>query len=99
AMPLESGCRALQFARECHQFADLGLSGGDLAGNQLAQLILDWSTLSAVPRCGQAGDLLQGATELLGTSDERQPLQRSPVVRSVAGRCPRRFGQQPDLFV
>jgi len=64
----ERGRCLLKFGSERDKFADLVLRGSDLARHELAELILDWSALTAVPGRGQAGDLIQTAAELLGAS-------------------------------
>jgi hypothetical protein len=65
-MPFERCGRLLQFGRERDQFGDLVVGGGDLARDELAGPVLDRSALTAVPRCGQAGDLVETAAELFG---------------------------------
>ena len=82
---LERRGGVLEFAGERREFDDLILSRGDLARNELAQLLLDRTALAAVPGRRQTGDLLEAATELLGAGDERQPIQGALVVHPVPG--------------
>ena len=99
SVTLERGGRLLQLGRERRQLGDLVLSGGDLGRHELAQLILDRSALAAVPCRGQAGDLIQAAAELLGASDEREPVKRPLVIHPIPGGSTRRLRQQPDVLV
>ena len=94
-MTFERRCRLLQFCSERCQFGKLVLGGSDLAGDELAQLVLDWTALAAIPRCGQARDLIEGAAELLGASDERQPVDDAWSYTRYPAGVRDAFGSKP----
>lgn len=66
SVTFERRCCALKFCRECCQFGGPVLGGRNLAGDELSQLVLDRAALATIPRCTQAGDLIEAAAEMFG---------------------------------
>ena len=81
------------------ELGDLALGGGELGGDEVVEALLDRTATLAVPDPDEVGDLLEGAAELLGPSDERQAGEGVVVVEPVAGVGAGRRDDQSDALV